>query len=159
MLAFREPQSHTTDNVLPHAANSAVGKKHKKRRSKKKKSTTTTPSPDSDSSDSDNDFAAPEEATINAVDVSLLGAVISNINETATAILAQSISNSLMIEKDEVLQCIEWMWDHGLRYDDEESVLKCLKEKVTYLTCFLFFLLFKICTVHRFSLLELRAWT
>ena len=142
MLTFKDDTVPNRMMIPPVAAEVRdANKKLRKKRSKKKKSPSHITST-SDSSDSESELNV-EVATIKPTDVHLLGAVISNPTENSVMILAQSISARLTINQEEVMKCIGWMWDQGLKYDDEESVEKCLKQQVS-VWCILASLLLKL---------------
>lgn len=131
MLTFREtPKQSNSSDVLTSVT---AGKKQRKKRSKKKKNANLRVSDGaSDSSDSDEeDNFQIEVADMKPAEFHLLGAVISDPNDNSTMQLAQSIAFRMSIGKEEVIKCIEWMWDRGLKYDDEESVEKCIREQVS----------------------------
>lgn len=133
MFLFRDSSAKPAE-MVPQAATvvgGSVGKKsRKKKRNNKKKS----------KSNSKGDETGDEISVVSSedemeVDVSK---EIEHSREESVGtggshvdVMIHNIAENLKIDMEEVKHCVHWMWDRGLKYDNEQDVEKELKKKVS----------------------------
>jgi hypothetical protein len=133
MFLFRDttakPAGVTETVVVPHENSTSAKKSRKKKRSNKKKNKPSLVVEDSADVDSEGS-SSDDEVDVEANQTEIPREENVGTGGSHVDVMIQSIAQKLKIDREEVKQCVDWMWDRGLKYDNEEEVEQELKKQV-----------------------------